>query len=163
MLTVVKQWYSNIAILRAKHKLVILICNNAGVTDSKEIQKSSNQWEYEIKSLPRSSWAKWGGWIQFNYANCKSSHDQVLTWAQDRSLGGRFGSRLLLLGRTRSMRRTRHTSRPRLIRKCTENQKMFLDFGCKAVVYLNKERKEDGKHTARGMDSSNLEFDPNIN
>jgi hypothetical protein len=29
----------------------------------------------------------------------------------------------------------------------------FRAFGCKAVVYLNKERRETGKHTARGIDA----------
>ncbi len=34
----------------------------------------------------------------------------------------------------------------------------FRAFGCKAAVYLNKERQENGKHTARGIDAINLGF-----
>jgi hypothetical protein len=31
-------------------------------------------------------------------------------------------------------------------------------FGCKAVVYLNKERQENGKHNAGGINAINLGF-----
>ncbi len=38
----------------------------------------------------------------------------------------------------------------------------FRVFGCKALVYLNKERQENGKHTARGINAINLGFARNI-
>jgi hypothetical protein len=38
MITVVKQWYSDIADLRAKHKLVVFVRDNAGENKSKDIK-----------------------------------------------------------------------------------------------------------------------------
>ena len=37
----------------------------------------------------------------------------------------------------------------------------FRAFRCKAVVYLNKDRRANGKHTARGVDAINLGFAQN--
>ncbi len=37
----------------------------------------------------------------------------------------------------------------------------FQAFSCKAVVYLNKDRRENGKHIARGIDAVNLGFTSN--
>ena len=39
MINVVKQWYSDIADLRAKHKLLIVMRDNAGKNKSKEVQE----------------------------------------------------------------------------------------------------------------------------
>jgi hypothetical protein len=43
---VVKQWYSDVADLSARHKLVVVMCDNAGEKKSQESKNSSNQWEY---------------------------------------------------------------------------------------------------------------------
>ncbi len=37
----------------------------------------------------------------------------------------------------------------------------FGAFGCKAFIYLNKDRQENGKHIARGIDAVNLGFASN--
>ena len=44
-LKVVKQWYSDIADLRAKHKLVIVMRDNAGEINLRKSRNSSNLWE----------------------------------------------------------------------------------------------------------------------
>ncbi len=53
---VVKLWYSYIADLRARHKLVVVMSDNAGENNLKRSKNSSNLWEYEIISVrPRSN------------------------------------------------------------------------------------------------------------
>jgi hypothetical protein len=37
----------------------------------------------------------------------------------------------------------------------------FRAFGCRAWVYLNKERRENGKHTPRAVEAIHLGFEPN--
>jgi hypothetical protein len=38
----------------------------------------------------------------------------------------------------------------------------FRAFGCRAWVYLDADRREKGKHTARAVEAINLGFEPNI-
>ena len=37
----------------------------------------------------------------------------------------------------------------------------FRAFGCRAYVYLNAERRENGKHTPRALEAIFLGFEPN--
>jgi hypothetical protein len=50
MINVVKRWYSNIADLRTKHRLVVVVRNNAGENKSQEVKEFLSQQEFRIIS-----------------------------------------------------------------------------------------------------------------
>ena len=53
LITVVKQWYSDIAELRQKHTLVVVMCDNAG--EANEFFESVGDWESRITTAPLAS------------------------------------------------------------------------------------------------------------
>ena len=55
MLKVVKKWYSNIVILRQKHKLLVVMRDNAGENKSQEVVDFSSQWESRTITVPLTS------------------------------------------------------------------------------------------------------------
>jgi hypothetical protein len=119
-------------------------------------RNSSNPWEYEIIPVRPRAIAKWGSWInyQFNYFDCENSHGRVRT------------GRLILVqdcccrdGSSQCDIQCAHQDvTPSGIVQRTIFSPRFRAFICKAVVYLNKEHQENGKHTARGFNAINLGF-----
>jgi hypothetical protein len=79
-------------------------------------------------------------------------------------LGGRFWFKAAMAGkdaRNAVYKRRIKTSPHQAMYGEPKDVSRFRAFGCKAVVYLNKDRCDNGKHTARGVDAINLGFAQN--
>ena len=80
-------------------------------------------------------------------------------------LGGRFGSKQQMPGRTPEMLPTRNALGCHRTKPCMVKRKMFRisgAFGCRAWVYLDKQRRQKGKHTPRATEAIYVEFTDNM-
>ena len=138
-LHVVKRWFSYIADLLAKHKLVVLMLDNAGEYISEEIMQflDSNGIRSHF-STPKEQWQN---------GKAESTINSIMLVARavmvESCLGGRFWFRSATAGKdSRNV-----TSKERI--RMTQRQAMYgekkdvedcQDFGCRAWVYQDKQR-----------------------
>ena len=162
MLKVFKKWYSDIADLRQKHKLVVIVRDNAGENKSHEIINF-----IESKGLTNRFSAPYEQW---QLGNAETSINSIMRLARtvmaESGLGGRiwfkaaeagvdarngtFKERLKETSWTRKYGESKDVSRYRPIR-------------CRALarVHLNSDRRNKGKHTSRAQEAIYLGFEPN--
>ncbi len=160
-----KQWYCNIAYLRTRHKLVVVMRDNAGENKSQEIQEFFESVGLRNHfSTPKEQWQN---------GAAESTINSIMLIARtvmaEFGLGGRFWLKAAADGTDalNAIFKARiKTSPHQALFGAPKDVSRFRAFGCKAVVYLNKERRENVKHTARGMmgiDAINLGFARNTN
>jgi hypothetical protein len=82
MINVVKRWYSDIADLRTKHRLVVVVRDNAGENKSQEVKDFLSQKEFGIISAHLMSNGRMDllNPHQFDYVNRQNSHSRIRTW-----------------------------------------------------------------------------------
>jgi hypothetical protein len=140
MINVVKRWYSDIADLRAKHRLVVVVSNNAGENKSQEVKEV-----FESKgiqndfSTPREQWQ--------NVA-AESTINSIMLIARtvmvDSGLGGRFWFRAATAGIDASnttFKARIGTTQHHLMYGQKKDVSGFCAFGCRAWVYIDQQRQ----------------------
>jgi hypothetical protein len=154
---VVNQWYSDIADLRAEHKLVVFMRDNAGENKSKEIKgffKFVGVWNHF--STPKEKWQN---------GPAESTINSIMIIARtvmtESGLGDRFWFKAAAAENDvfNATFKTRiKTSPHQAMYGEPKDDSVFRSFGCKSVVYLNNECRENGRHRAKAVDAMNLGF-----
>ncbi len=160
MLKVIKKWYSDIADIRQKHDLVVVMRDNAGENKSHEIMEFIQS--TGARNHFSSSYEQWQNGLAEGATN--SIMRLARTVMAESGLGGRFWFKAALVGKdTRNVTyKQRLWQTPYSCIYCElKDVSRFRAFGCRARVYLNTERREKGKHTPRAQEAIYLGFEPN--
>ena len=160
MLKVVKKWYSDIAVLRQKHKLLVVMRDNAGENKSQEIVDFFES--MGIKNYYRTVHEQWQNGLP------KSAINSIMmisrTIMVESGLGGRFWFKSAMTGceaRNVTHKERIGTTPWRLMHGGKKDVSRFRAFGGRAWINLNTERRENGKHTPRAVEAIHLGFEPN--
>jgi hypothetical protein len=157
---VVKQWYAEIADLREKYQLLVVMRDFAG----HEIQEFfTNKGVKSYFSTPNEPWQDGLG-----EAGIKSVLLRLLarTEMAESGLAGRYWFSAVNHGkncRNVTFKYRLGTTPYAQLYGMEKNVSKFRPFGCKAYVHLNKERREKGKHTPRAVEAIHLGFAPDCN
>jgi hypothetical protein len=155
MISVVKRWYSDIADLRAKHKLVVFVRDNAGENKSKDIKEFFES--VGVRNHFSTAHEQWQNGP--TEATINSIMLLARTVMAESGLGGRFWFRAAMAGkdaRNAIYAERLKTSSQHAMYKEPKDVLRFRSFGCKAFVYLCKDRRQNGKHIARAVEAVNL-------
>ena len=160
MLKVIKKWYSDIADIRQKHDLVVVMRDNAGENKSQEIMEFIQS--TGARNHFSTSYEQWQNGLA--EAAINSIMRLARTVMAESGLGGRFWFKAALAGKDarnvtykQRLGQTPHSC----IYGELKDVSRFRAFGCRAWVYLNAERREKGKHTPRAQEAIYLGFEPN--
>jgi hypothetical protein len=148
MINVVKRWYSDIADLRTKHRLEVVVSDNAGENKSQEVKEF-----FESKgirnhfSTPREQWQN----------GPESTINSIMLIARtvmvESGLGGRFWFRADTAGidaRNPTFKARIGITPHHLM---YGQKKGFQAFGCRAWVYMDPPRRAKGKHMPRAEEA----------
>ena len=159
MISVVKRWYSDIADLRAKHKLVVFVRDNAGENKSKDIKEFFES--VGVRNHFSTAHEQWQN------GPAESTINSIMLLARtvmaESGLGGRYWFRAAMAGkdaRNAIFAERLKTSPHHAMYGEPKDVSRFRSFGCKACVYLCKDRRQNGKHIARAVEG-NLGFADN--
>jgi hypothetical protein len=160
MLNVVKKWYSDIANLRLKHKLVVVMRDNAGENKSQAVIDFFES--VGVKNYFSTSHEQW----QNGLAEAAINSIMMIsrTVMVESGMGGRFWfkSSLAAVDARNATYKGRIGTTPwRLMHGEMRDVSRFGAFGCRAWFHLNSERREKGKHTQLAVEAINLGFEPN--
>ena len=160
MLGVVKKWYSDIADLRLKHKLTVVMRDNAGEHKSQAIVDFFES--VGVKNYYSTSYEQW----QNGLAEAAINSIMMIsrTVMVESGLGGRFWFKSALAAveaRNATYKERIGTTPWRRMHGERRDVSRFRAFGCRAWVHLNSERREKGKHTPRAVEAIYLGFEPN--
>ena len=157
ILRAVKKWYSDIAVLRETHTLLVVLRDNAGENKSKEIIEFFESMGVENRyATPYEQWQD---------GQAESSINSLMTLARsvmvESGLGGQFWFSAAMAAKdARNVtykERIRMTPYLSMYGKKKDISK-FRAFGCQAYMYLNEERRGKGKHIPRAVEAINLGF-----
>jgi hypothetical protein len=157
MLKIVKKWYSDIAILRQKHKLLVVMRDNADENKSQEVVDFFES--MGVKNYYSTSHEQWQNGLPEAAIHSVMMLSRTIT--VESGLGGRFWSTSVVTGcETRNVTyKARICTTPwNLMHGEKKDVSRFRAFRCRAWVHLNPERREKGKHTPEAIP---LGFDPN--
>ena len=160
MLQVVKRWYGDIADLRQKYTLVVVMRDNAGKNKSKEIMEIFDS--VGVRNHFSASYEQWQNGLA--EAAINSIMRLARTVMAESGLGGRFWFKAACAGKdARNVTyKQRLGSTPyTCMYGDVKDVSRFRAFGCRAWVHLNSERRENGKHTPRALEAIYLGFEPN--
>jgi hypothetical protein len=147
MLKVAKKWFSDIADLRQKHKLVIVMLDNAGKNKSQEIIDFFES--VEVKNYFSTAHEQWQNGLEKSVIN--SIMMAARTIMAESGLGSRFWFRAALAAcdACNATYKERISTTPwRRMYGEMQDVSRFRAFGCRTLVYLDSDRREKGKHTA---------------
>ena len=154
MLKVVKKWYSDIADLRQKHKLVVVMRDNAGENKSHEIIEYFES--IGVKNYFSTAHEQWQNGLPESAINSIMMLSRTIM--AESGLGGRFWFKSALAGceaRNVTYKERIGTTPWKLMHGSPRDVSKFRAFGCRAWVYLNSERRDKGKHTPRAVEAIN--------
>ena len=160
MLKVVKKWYSDIAILRQKHKLLVVMRDNAGENKSQEVVDFFES--MGVKNYYSTAHEQWQNGLPEAAINSVMMLSRTIM--VESGLGGRFWFKSASAGceaRNVTYKARIGTSPWNLMHGEKKDLSRFRAFGCRAWVHLNSERREKGKHTPRAIEVIYLGFQPN--
>jgi hypothetical protein len=157
MINGVKRWYSDIADLRTKHRLVVVVRNNAGGNKSQEVKEF-----FESKGI----------WNDFSTAReqwqngpAESTINSIMliprTVMVESGLGGRFWFRAAAAGIDASnatFKARIGTTPHHLMYGQKKDVSCVLAFRCRAWVYIDPQRRAKGKHTPRAEEAIYVGF-----
>jgi hypothetical protein len=160
----VKQWYAEIADLREKYQLLVVMRDFAGENMSQEIQDFfTDKGVKSYFSTPYESWQDGLG-----EAGIKSVLLLARTEMAESGLAGRYWFSAVNHHDGKNCRNV--TFKYRLgttpyarIYGVKKDVSKFRPFGCRAYVHLNKDRREKGKHTPRAVEAIHLGFASDCN
>jgi hypothetical protein len=157
---VVKKWYSDIADLRQKHTLVVVMRDNAGENKSHELIEFFES--VGVKNYFSTSTEQW----QDGLAEAAINSIMMLSRAimAESGLGGRFWFKSAVAGcdaRNSTYKERIGTTPWRIMHGEKRDVSRFRAFGCRAWVHLNSERRDKGKHTPRAVEAIYIGFEPN--
>ena len=155
-----RKWICDIADLRARHVLQILIRDNAGELKSQDLL------DY-IESLGVKDYFS-VAYEQYQNGPAESSINSCMlltrTQLAESGLGGKYWFRSLVSAKD-ARNATYHarikTTPHYFIFGKPKNVSKFRAFGCRAYPYLNEDWRENGKHVLRAAEGINLGFDTN--
>ncbi len=150
---------SDVADMRQKHNLVVVMRDNAGENKSHEIM------EFIQPTGARNNFSACEQWQNgFAEAAIYSIMRLARTVMAESGLGGRFWIKAALtgkdIGNVTYKQRHGETSYSCIYGEL-KGVSRFHTFGCRAWVYLNAERREKGKHTPSAKEAIYLGFEPN--
>ena len=157
VLLVMKKWYSDIAELRDKHKLFIIMRDNSGENTSREIcEFLESKGITNYFSTPYEQWQN---------GQPESAINSLMTLARanmvESGLGGQFWFSAMMAAKDarNATYKNRIKTTPWMLMHGTKRDvSKFRAFGCRAYVYLNEERRAKGKHVARAAEAIYLGF-----
>ena len=160
MLKVVKKWYSDIAILRQKHKLLVVMRDNAGENISQEVVDFFES--MGVKNYYSTSHEQWQNGLPESAINSVMMLSRTIM--VESGLGGRFWFKSARVGceaRNVTYKARIGTTPWNAMHGAKKDLSRFRAFGCRAWIYLNAERREKGKHTPRAIEAIHIGFEPN--
>ena len=160
MLKVVKKWYSDIAILRQKHKLLVVMRDNAGENKSQEVVDFFES--MGVKNYYSTAHEQWQNGLPEAAINSVMMLSRTIM--VESGLGGRFWFKSALAGcedRNVTYKARIGTSPWNLMHGEKKDLSRFRVFGYRAWVHLNSERIGKGKHTPPAIEAIHLGFQPN--
>jgi len=160
MLKVVKKWYSDIADLRQKHKLLVVMRDNAGENKSQEVVDFFES--MGVKNYYSTSHEQWQNGLPESAINSVMMLSRTIM--VESGLGGRFWFKSACVGcqaRNVTYKARIGTTPWKAMHGEKKDVSRFRAFGCRAWVHLNSERRDKGKHTARAIEAIHLGFEPN--
>ena len=157
MLKVVQKWYSDIAELREKHTIFVVMRDNSGENKSQKICDF-----FESKGIQNYYSTPFEQWQN---GQPESSINSLLTLARstmvESGLGGQYWFSAMMAAkdaRNATYKERIGTTPWMLMHGTKRDVSKFRAFGCRAYVYLNEERRERGKHVVRAIEAINLGF-----
>jgi hypothetical protein len=160
MLNVVEKWYSDIADLGLKHKLTVVMRDNAGENKSQAIIDFFES--VGVKNYFSTSHEQWQNALPEVAINSIMMISRTVM--VESGLGGRFWFKSALAAvesRNPTYKERKGTTPWRRMHRERRYISRFRAFGCRAWVYLNSEGRENGKHTPRAVEAIYLRFEPN--
>ncbi len=139
MLKVVKKWFSDIADLRQKHKLVIVMLDNAGENKSQEIIDFFES--VGVENYFSTAHEQWQNGLAEAAINAIMMAARTIM--AESGLGGRFWFRTALAARdarNATYKERIDTTPWRRMYGEMRDVSRFRAFGCRAWVYLDKDR-----------------------
>jgi hypothetical protein len=162
MIDVSERWYAEIADLREKYQLMVVMRDNAGENTSLKIKAFfTGKGVKNYFSTPHEQWQD-----GLSEASIRSVLLLTKTEMAESGLAGRFW----FSAATHAKNCRNVTFKQRL--GTSPHAKMygekadvskFRPFGCRAYVHLNKERRLPGKHTPRAVEAIHLGFASDCN
>ena len=148
MINVVRRWYNNIADLRTKHRLVVIVRDNAGENKSQGVKEF-----FESKGIQNHfSTAREQGQNGPAEATINAIMLIARTIMAESGLGGRFWFRAAAAGigaRNATSKARIGTTPHHLMYGEKKDVSGFQAFGCRAWVYIDPQCRAKGKHTPR--------------
>ncbi len=143
-----------------KHKLVVVMRDNAGENKSHEIIEYFES--IGVKNYFSTANEQWQNGLPESAINSIMMLSRTIM--AESELGGRFWFKSALAGceaRNVTYKERIGTTPWKLMHGVPRDVSKFRAFGCRAWVYLNSERRDKGKHTPRAVQAINLGFEPN--
>ena len=162
MIDVAQQWYAEIAELRQKYQLLVVLRDNAGENSSKEIKDFfTSKGVMNYFSTPYEPWQD-----GISEASIKSLLMLTRTEMAESGMAGRFWFSATIHAkncRNATYKKRVGTTPHAKIFGSKKDVSKFKPFGCRAYVHLNKERREPGKHAPRAVEAIHLGFASDMN
>ena len=157
VLKMVQKWYSDIAELREKHTIFVVMRDNSGENKSREICDF-----FESKGIQNYYSTPYEQWQN---GQPESSINSLMTLGRstmvESGLGGQFWFSAMMAAkdaRNATYKERIKTTPWMFMHGEKRDVSKFRAFGCRAYIYLNDERRGKGKHIARAVEAINLGF-----
>ena len=159
--TAVRRWISDIVDIRDRHRLEIIIRDNAGELKGKDLTEHLES--LGLKNYFSTAYEQWQNGL--SESSIKSLNLLVRPQMAESGLAGRFWFRALVS--SRDARNVTYHERikttPHMLvfgqpKNVKFNVSRFRAFGCRAYMTLNKERRGPGKLAPRALEGINLGF-----
>jgi hypothetical protein len=141
MLKVVKKWYSDIADLRQKHKLLVVMRDNAGENKSQEVVDFFES--MGVKNYYSTSHEQWQNGLPGSAINSVMMLSRTIM--VESGLDGRFWFKSACVGcqaRNVTYKARIGTTPWKAMHGGKKDVSQFSAFGCRAWVHLNSERRD---------------------
>ena len=153
----VRKWISDIVDIRDRHKLEVIIRDNAGELKSKDLTEHIETLGF--KNYFSVAYEQWQNGL--SESSIKSLGLLVRPQMAESGMAGRFWFRALVSardGRNVTYHERIKTTPHKMVFGEPKNVSRFRAFGCRAFMFLNKERRRPGKLAPRALEGINLGF-----
>ena len=154
-----KRWFAEVADLRAKYPLLVLVRDNSGENSSKDINDFFT--ENSVKNYFSTPYEQW----QNGLAEASVGSVSMLgkTWMSESGLGGPYWFCSTQNGvncRNVTFKERLGTTPYEKTYGIKKDVSRFKPFGCLAYMHLNKDRRDSdrGRHAPKAVEAVNLGF-----
>jgi hypothetical protein len=154
-LAVSKRWFAEIAELRAKHPLLMVMRDNSGENTSKELNDFFT--DNGVKNYYSTPYEQWQNGLAESSINSITMLGKTVM--AESGLGGPFWFSAVTHGvncRNATFKKRLGTTPHEKVFGVKKDVSKFRPFGCRAYMHMNKDRREKGRHAAKAIEVINL-------